>query len=73
MEFRDTCFGYQDRRPGCHGVCEKYLIAKAEHEAKKELIREQKARENDVNDILMRGAQRAAKKKRRYGNGQQDY
>lgn len=71
LKMRDTCLGCTNRRVGCHGSCEKYLSAKAELEAAKEVVRTCKSHENDVNDLKIRRIQKARKKKRRYGNGQQ--
>jgi len=35
------CYLCEDRKPGCHGVCEKYQVVKRHNEAKNKAHREE--------------------------------
>ena len=44
-----TCKDCLNRSVGCHGVCQKYLEARAENERKKEWLYQKMDAENDIN------------------------
>ena len=48
-----TCKDCLDRSVGCHGICQKYLGARAENERKKEWLYQKIGAENDINVYKM--------------------
>lgn len=45
-----VCHGCTERHPACHDHCEKYIQAKQAWEDQKELIRENKAKDEQYSD-----------------------
>ena len=61
MKLSTVCLDCPDRFPGCHGTCKKYLEAKAELEAEKVIVREQKLKNRDIDDFRFGGQKKAMK------------
>ena len=65
MKIQETCRGCQERKPGCHATCEKYLAAKAEYEQKKKIFRDYKEKEIMVEESIIESIRKAKKRKGR--------
>ena len=65
----NTCMDCEDRHPACHDTCEKYQAAKAEHEKRKQAIRD--ASEFDIYKakIIRKTKKKNQRKNRRYSKG----
>jgi hypothetical protein len=58
------CYKCQDRKPLCHSSCEKYKAWKEAHEAKKEAIKTEKDKRNELDSVAIEARIKA---KRRAG------
>jgi len=58
-----TCQNCKDRFLGCHGVCEKYIAAKKEYDAKKAVASKQRNREGDYYDYKINAIMKNKKRK----------
>ena len=65
MNMKANCMDCIYRKPGCHGSCENYLEAKAELEAEKAIIREQKLKNRDIDGFRFEGQKKAMKRQKR--------
>ena len=52
--FKGPCMDCKDRYAGCHGECEKYIMAKAEHDKKCEEIYKVNNSIAEANDYVLK-------------------
>lgn len=62
--FQPCCKDCENRYPGCHGSCERYLSAKAAHDSKREKIRQERSGRNAAYEVAK--ATRAKIKRRNH-------
>ena len=62
-----VCLGCEKREVGCHGHCEAYLAAKAEWDAKQDMIRQAKLSQGDIIQLKKEGVARMRKRRRSSG------
>ena len=59
-----TCKDCLDRSVGCHGICQKYLEARAENERKKERLYQKIDAEHDIRDYRIKKSEDNAKRRK---------
>lgn len=58
------CYNCPERSVGCHSHCSKYLLAKKEHDQRKAELYAIESAEQGVVEIVLRGIQKAQKRRR---------
>lgn len=64
-----SCKGCQERQPGCHSICEKYMAEKKAHDERKAIERQKIDLKNGLyiqKDTSIRNAIRRGKHAKRY-------
>lgn len=67
--YKFSCRGCTERKPGCHGSCEKYLAEKAEYDQLKQEERRKYEVEYGIIHQSIQAVEKATKRnKKRWGN-----
>ena len=61
--YRTPCKGCEKRYVGCHSTCEGYLKARAEGDALKEKMLEDKRKRNDIASFRQAGIRKALRQR----------
>ena len=64
-----SCKGCEERKPGCHGSCEKYKREKAEYEERKAVFDKKRRVSDGITAQLYGSTLKAVKKRGRNGGG----
>ena len=65
MRQENTCQFCDEKHDGCHGKCERYQEAVRKHKELKELIMQNKQKQNAADNFKIDSIRRARKKKRK--------